>query len=60
MRAASSLLFIAGTIMISSYATAADLPIRIRPVIQREGSSRQEERRLFERFLEYLRERRSN
>ena len=61
MRAVSSLIFLAGTIVISSCASAADLPIRLRPAIQREGSSKQEERRqLFEQFLEYLRERRSH
>ena len=60
MRAVSSLMFLAGTIMISSCASAADLPIRLKPAIHREDSSKQEERRLFERFLEYLRERRSN
>ena len=61
MRAASSLIFLAGTIiMISSHAAAADLSIPVKRAIQRESLPNQEERRLFERFLQYLRERSSN
>ena len=59
MRAAASLMFLAGTIMIANCASAADLPIPAKPAIQRDGASKQE-RRLFERFLEYLRDRGSN
>lgn len=61
MRATLYLLLSAGAVMISNGAWAADLPLRVRPAVHREDPSTQEERRqLFERFLEYLRERRSH
>jgi hypothetical protein len=61
MRAAFRLMVLAGTVAVSSQASAADLPLRIRPVVHRKDSlTPGERRRLFERFSEYLRERRSN
>jgi hypothetical protein len=56
MRAVSLSMLLAGAFVISSAAFAADLPVRMRPAMQREAPSLPEHRRLlFERFLKYLR-----
>jgi hypothetical protein len=56
MRAVFLSMLLAGGLAVSIHARAADLPIRPRPVVQREILPLPEHRRqLFERFLRYLR-----
>jgi hypothetical protein len=56
MRAVFLSMLLAGGFVLSNDARAADLPVRPRPVMQREASPLPEHRRLlFERFLRYLR-----
>jgi hypothetical protein len=56
MRAVILSILLAGGFVISNHARAADLPVRPRPVMQREVLPLPEHRRLlFERFLRYLR-----
>jgi len=56
MRAVFLSMLLAGGFVISNHARAADLPVRPRPVTQREVLPLPEHRRLlFERFLRYLR-----
>jgi hypothetical protein len=55
-----SMLLIASVVLISTNACAADLPLRIKPVVQRTAPTGSPEARLkqrFERFLQFLRER---
>jgi hypothetical protein len=53
-------MLIASAMLISTNACAADLPLRIKPVVQRTEPTESPEARLkqrFERFLQFLRER---
>jgi hypothetical protein len=55
MRAVFLSMLLAGGFVISNHARAADLPVRPRPVMQRELPLPEHRRLLFERFLRYLR-----
>jgi hypothetical protein len=46
MRAVFPSMLLAGAILISNGASSANLPLRMKPALQREGSQSQEERKL--------------
>ena len=58
MRSIIFLVLLVGAVLISKTACAADLPLPVKPAVQRTVPLLQDERqRLFEEFLQFLRER---